>query len=77
MWALTHLRGRDLEQAGAFGRDALRAAASLDSTIAVERLRTLHRQVQPLRTSSPELRDIDNRLTTFLSRRHSDHAARA
>ncbi|MGH3811261.1 MAG: hypothetical protein ACRDUV_02240, partial [Pseudonocardiaceae bacterium] len=72
--AITHLRGRDLEQGAAFGRDALRTAANLSSTITTERLRSLHRQIQPLRTNSPDLRDLDNRLTTFLGRRHSDDA---
>jgi hypothetical protein len=51
--ALTHLLARDLEQAAVFGRDALRTAANLSSTITVERLRTLHRQVHPLRSASP------------------------
>ncbi|MGQ0774519.1 MAG: hypothetical protein ACT4NY_08900 [Pseudonocardiales bacterium] len=65
--ALTHLHGRDLEQSAAFGRDALRTAATLSSTITVQRLRTLHRQVHPLRTASPHLRDLDDRLTGFLT----------
>ncbi|MGH3914826.1 MAG: hypothetical protein ACRDTC_15675, partial [Pseudonocardiaceae bacterium] len=66
--AITHLHTRELEQAAAFGRDALRTAATLDSTITLERLRTLHRQVHPLRSASPHLRDLDDRLTTFLAR---------
>ncbi|MGH3940621.1 MAG: hypothetical protein ACRDTG_18690, partial [Pseudonocardiaceae bacterium] len=65
--ALTHLHSRDLEQAAAFGRDALRTAATLDSTITLERLRTLQRQVHPLRSTSPHLRDLDDRLTSFLT----------
>lgn len=66
--ALIHLRGRDLEQAAAFGRDALRTAATLDSTIASERLRTLHRQVAPLRSASPDLADLNERLIRHLTR---------
>ncbi|MGH3838118.1 MAG: hypothetical protein ACRDSF_20845, partial [Pseudonocardiaceae bacterium] len=71
--ALTHLHGRDLEQAAAFGRDALRTATNLSSTITQERLRTLQRQVHPLRSASPYLTDLDDRLTGFLThptRRH-------
>ena len=70
--ALTHLHGRDLEQAAAFGRDALRTAATLSSTITLERLRTLHRQVAPLRTSSPQMLDLDERLTGYLTRCNPD-----
>ncbi|MCA1677378.1 MAG: hypothetical protein LC799_36105, partial [Actinobacteria bacterium] len=73
--AITHLHGRDVEQAASFGREALRTAATLDSTITVEDLRTLHRRVQPLRAHSPELRDLDGRLTTFLRRRDPDDTA--
>ncbi|MGH3932934.1 MAG: hypothetical protein ACRDTF_23505, partial [Pseudonocardiaceae bacterium] len=65
--AITHIQGRDPEQAAAFGRDALRTAATLSSTITVERLRTLQRQVHPLRSASPHLRDLDDRLTSFLT----------
>ena len=65
--ALTHLLARDLEQAAVFGRDALRTAANLSSTITVERLRTLHRQVHPLRSASPHLADLDDRITGFLT----------
>ncbi|MGH4026556.1 MAG: hypothetical protein ACRDRV_18425 [Pseudonocardiaceae bacterium] len=66
--ALTHLRARDLEQAAAFGRDALRSATDVSSTMIVQRLRTLHRHVQPLRGGSPPLRELDEQLTTFLTR---------
>jgi len=66
--ALTYLHGRDLEQAAEFGRDALRTAADLSSAITLERLRTLHRQVVPLRSASPQLLDLDERLTGFFSR---------
>ncbi len=76
--ALTHLLGRDLEQAAAFGRDALRTAANLSSTITVERLRTLQQQVHPLRSTSPHLTDLDDRITGFLTRttrrQPADHA---
>jgi len=70
-----HLRGRDLEQAAASGRDALRTAAEVSSTRTLERLRTLRRQVYPLRSASPYMVDLDERITGFLthpSRRHHD-----
>lgn len=51
--ALTHILGRDPEQAAAFGRDAVRTATDVSSTITVERLRALQRQVHPLRSASP------------------------
>ncbi|MGQ0777785.1 MAG: hypothetical protein ACT4NY_25815 [Pseudonocardiales bacterium] len=66
--ALTHLHGRDLEQAASFGREALRTAADLSSAITLERLRALQRQVAPLRANSPQLLDLDERLTGFLTR---------
>jgi len=66
--AITHLLGRDLEQAAALGRDALRSATTLSSTITVERLRTLQRQVHPLRCASRHLTDLDDRITGFLTR---------
>ncbi|MGH3797381.1 MAG: hypothetical protein ACRDSP_21125 [Pseudonocardiaceae bacterium] len=65
--AITHLLGGDLEQAAAYGRDALRTAADVSSTIILQRLRTLQRQVQPQRTSSPHLRDLDERITDHLT----------
>jgi hypothetical protein len=65
--AITHLLGRDLEQAAALGRDALRTATNLSSTITVERLRTLQRQVHPLRSASRHLTDLDDRITGFLT----------
>ncbi|MGH4019176.1 MAG: hypothetical protein ACRDT0_08055 [Pseudonocardiaceae bacterium] len=73
--AITHLLGRDLEQAAKFGRDALRTAAEVSSTRTLDRLRTLQRQVQPLRSASPYMVDLDERITSFLahpSRRHHD-----
>lgn len=66
--AIIHLHGRDPEQAVAFGRDALRTAATLDSTIVLERLRTLQRQMRPLRSASPYLAELDERLTVHLTR---------
>jgi hypothetical protein len=36
-----------------------------------QRLRTLHRQIQPLRASSSHLRELDERLTNFFT-----HSAR-
>ncbi|MBV9142799.1 MAG: hypothetical protein JO115_18120 [Pseudonocardiales bacterium] len=69
--ALTHLRGRDWEQAVAYGRDALRSATDVTSTMITQRLRTLHRHLQPLRANSPHLRELDERLTTYFT-----HSAR-
>ncbi len=66
--ASAHLLGRDLEQAAALGRDALRTAAELNSTRTRERLRTLQRQMHPLRSASPHLRELDERITAFLTR---------
>ncbi|MGH3720523.1 MAG: hypothetical protein ACRDRI_17090 [Pseudonocardiaceae bacterium] len=66
--ALTHLRSRDLEQAAAYGREALSTVTDVNSTMITQRLRTLHRQVQPLRAGSPDLRELDERLTTFFTR---------
>ncbi|MGH3903258.1 MAG: hypothetical protein ACRDTE_03545, partial [Pseudonocardiaceae bacterium] len=63
-----HLRGRDLEQAAALGRDALRTAADVSSHRTLDRLRTLQRQVTPLRSASPPLADLDERITDFLTR---------
>ena len=64
----THLGGRDFEQAAALGRDALRTAAQVSSARTLERLRTLQRQIQPLRASSSHLRELDDRITAFLIR---------
>ncbi|MGH3915824.1 MAG: hypothetical protein ACRDTC_20800, partial [Pseudonocardiaceae bacterium] len=66
--AITHLRNRDLEQAAAYGRDALRSATNVNSTMITQRLRTLHRHIQPSRAGSPHLRELDERLTTFFAR---------
>ncbi|MGH4019067.1 MAG: hypothetical protein ACRDT0_07485, partial [Pseudonocardiaceae bacterium] len=66
--ASAHLLGRDLELAAARGRDALRTAAEVSSTRALDRLRTLQRQVGPLRSASPHLADLDDRITAFVTR---------
>ncbi|MGQ0779025.1 MAG: hypothetical protein ACT4NY_32200, partial [Pseudonocardiales bacterium] len=71
--ASTHLQSRDLEQAAAYGRDALRSAATLSSTIATDRLRLLQRQTAPLRTTSPHLADLNDRITEHLTRSARDH----
>jgi hypothetical protein len=66
-----HLLGNDLEQAAALGRDALRTAAQVSSARTLDRLRTLQRQIQPLRACSPHLRELDERITVFLARSSS------
>ncbi|MGI9002707.1 MAG: hypothetical protein ACR2GH_13735 [Pseudonocardia sp.] len=63
-----HLINRDFEQAAASGRAALRSAADVHSTRTLDRLRTLQRQIRPLRTSSPHLRELDKRIATMLNR---------
>ncbi|MGH3937659.1 MAG: hypothetical protein ACRDTG_03345 [Pseudonocardiaceae bacterium] len=63
-----HLLGNDLEQAAAAGRAALRTAADVSSTRTHDRLRTLQRQVRALRSRSPHLRELDERITVFLTR---------
>ncbi|MGH3838703.1 MAG: hypothetical protein ACRDSF_23870 [Pseudonocardiaceae bacterium] len=69
----THLLAQDLEQAAAFGRDALRTAAEVSSTRTLDGLRTLQRQVHPLRSTSPHLADLDERITDFLTRTTRRH----
>ncbi len=66
--ASAHLLGRDLEQAATFGRDALRTAAEVSSNRVLERLRTLQRQVAALRSASPHLADLDERIADFITR---------
>ncbi len=66
--ASAHLLGNDREQAAAVGRDALRTAVQVSSARTLDRLRTLQRQAQPLRASSPHLRELDERITDFLTR---------
>ncbi|MGH3835607.1 MAG: hypothetical protein ACRDSF_07865, partial [Pseudonocardiaceae bacterium] len=62
---------RDWEQAAALGREVLRTAAEISSTRTLDRLRTLQRQIQPMRTGSPHLRELDERITVFLARSSS------
>jgi hypothetical protein len=66
--ATAHLVSRDLEHAAACGRDAVRTAAQVSSTRTLDRLRTLQRQVRPLRISSPHLSELDERITDLLTR---------
>ena len=61
--ATAHLVRRDLEQAASLGRDAVRTAGQVSSTRALDRLRTLQRQVRPLRSASPDVRELDDRIT--------------
>ncbi len=70
--AAAHLVGHDLEHAAALGRDAVRTAAQVSSTLTLDRLRTLQRQVRPLRTGSPHLRELDERITDLLTRNRAD-----
>jgi hypothetical protein len=66
--ATAYFVGRDFERAAAFGRDAVRTAAQVSSTRALDRLRTLQRRVRRLRTSSPRLSESDERITDLLTR---------
>ncbi|MGH3622400.1 MAG: hypothetical protein ACRDQ5_11510 [Sciscionella sp.] len=66
--ASAHLVDGDLDQAAAMGRDAVRTAAEISSTRALDRLRTLQQQVRPLRTSSTHLVELDERITDLLTR---------
>ncbi|MGH3916807.1 MAG: hypothetical protein ACRDTC_25870 [Pseudonocardiaceae bacterium] len=66
--AHAHLLNRDLEQAAALGRDALRTATDVSSHRTLDRLRTLQRQITPLRSACPPLADLDARITDFLTR---------
>lgn len=71
--ATAHLVGRDLEQAAAVGREAVHAAAQVSSTRTLDRLRTLQRQIRPMRTSSPHLNELDERINRLLARRSGRH----
>lgn len=66
--ASTHLLGGDWEQAASVGRDAVRTAARVSSTRAVDGLRILQQQLRPLRTRSSHLRELDGRIADFLAR---------
>lgn len=71
--ASAHLLHDDLEQAAALGRDALRTAAEVSSPRLLDRLRTLQRQVRPLRSASPDLASLDARIADFLARTARRH----
>lgn len=71
--ASAHLLRHDLEQAAALGRDALSTAAEVSSPRLLDRLRTLQRQVHPLRSASPHLTDLDTRITDFITRTTRRH----
>ena len=43
-------------------------AEQAGDTRTLDRLRTLQRQARPLRAHSPQLRELDERITDFLSR---------
>jgi hypothetical protein len=73
--AATHLIGRDYEHATAVARDAVRTAAQLSSTVALDRLRTLQRQLHPLRKDSPHLNELDQQITDLLTRKDVDGPA--
>lgn len=66
--AVAHLVGGDYEHAAALGRDAVRTAAEVSSSRTLDRLRTLQRRVQPLRSSSRHLGELDERITDLLTR---------
>lgn len=66
--ATTHLVGGDYEHAAALGRDAVRTAAEVTSTRTLDRLRTLQRQVHPLRAGSRHLTELDDRITDLFTR---------
>ncbi|GAB3507195.1 hypothetical protein GCM10027521_63340 [Amycolatopsis cihanbeyliensis] len=61
--ATAHLASGDLEQAASVGRKAVRTAGQVSSTRALDRLRTLQRQVRPLRNGSLGVRELDDRIT--------------
>ena len=44
-------------------RDAVRSASYVSSTRTLDRLRTLQRQVRPMRRSSVDVRELDERIT--------------
>jgi tetratricopeptide (TPR) repeat protein len=65
--ATTHLVARDYDRATSLGLDAVRTAARISSSRAVDRIRTLHRQVQPIRMESTHLATLDDEITTYLA----------
>ncbi len=66
--ATAHLVGRDLEQAASLGQQAVHTATQVSSTRTLDRLRTLQRQFRPLRASSPDVRELDERISDLLNR---------
>lgn len=66
--ATAHPASCKYEQAAAVGRDAVRTAGQVSSVRTLDRLRTLHRQVKPLRGGSHHLRELDDRIVGLLSR---------
>ena len=65
--ATVHLVGRELERAAAVGHDALSTAADIRSARIVDRIRTLQRQIEPLRSGSIPLAELDEQITDFLT----------
>ncbi|WP_024806020.1 hypothetical protein [Nocardia sp. BMG51109] len=61
-----HLVGRDHEQAAAYGRDAVRTATHVSSQRSHDKLATLRRNLGPHTGGSPELADLDQRITRLL-----------
>jgi hypothetical protein len=66
--ASAHFVGGDWERVATVGRDAVRTATEVGSNRAVDGLRTLQRQLRPMRPASPHLRELDARITDFLAR---------
>lgn len=66
--ATAHLVGRDYERAAVLGRDAIRTATEVSSARALDRLRTLRRQVRRVPAGSPQLVELDERITDLLTR---------
>jgi hypothetical protein len=64
--AAVHLVGRELERAATLGHDALGTAEDIRSTRIVDRIRTLKRQIDPLRGGSTPLAELDEQITDFL-----------
>jgi hypothetical protein len=65
--AAVHLVGRELERAATLGHDALSTATDIRSTRIVDRIRTLKRQIDPLRGGSTPLAELDEQITDFLT----------
>jgi hypothetical protein len=65
--ATTHLVTNDYDRATSTGVDAVRTAARISSSRAVDRIRTLHRQVRPIRMRSTHLVTLDDEITAYLA----------